>query len=317
MPAFSATAPGKVILFGEHAVVYNRPAIAVPVSQVQARAFVQAAPAAPAGQVQIIAQDIRLNTTLDRLPKNHPLAIAIEGVAQTLNMAALPSLLLKVSSTIPIAAGLGSGTAVTVAVVRALAGFLGHPLKDEQVSAIAFRVDQRLHGTPSGIDNTVISYAQPIYFIRNQPFERLNACQPFHLVIGNTGAASPTRVVVNDVRERWEASPAEYERIFEEIGQVALQARQLLENGPIEQIGPLMNRNHALLQQLDVSSPDLDRLVQASLAAGALGAKLCGGGRGGNMLALVKPELSETVAEALNQAGAARTIATLVSVKRT
>jgi len=225
MPAFSAAAPGKVILFGEHAAVYNRPAIAVPVSQVQARAFVQAVPTAPSGQVQIIADDIRLKTTLDRLPGTHPLVIAIDGVTQTLNLAALPSLLLKIHSTIPIAAGLGSGTAVTVAVVRALAGFLGHPLTDEQVSAIAYRVDQRLHGTPSGIDSTVISYAQPIFFIRGQPFERLSFCQPFHLVVGNSGIFSPTRVVVNDVRERWEASPAEYERIFDDIGQIVIQAR--------------------------------------------------------------------------------------------
>jgi len=78
-----------------------------------------------------------------------------------------------------------------------------------------------------------------------------------------------------------------------------------------------MTKNHSLLQQLDVSSPALDRLVQAALAAGALGAKLCGGGRGGNMLALVKPELSEIVADALKNAGAAHTITTSVSTIRT
>jgi mevalonate kinase len=312
VPAIAASAPGKVILFGEHAVVYNRPAIAVPVTQVRAKATITADPSGPLGQVQIVARQIGLERELTDLPADHPLALAIKGVADQLGVDHLPALRLQINSTIPIASGLGSGAAVSVAIARALAAFLGHPLSDEQVSQIAFQVDQKYHGTPSGIDNTVIAYAQPVFFIRGQPFIRLCAVQPFTVVIGNTGISSPTGTVVGDVRMRWQANPPAYERLFDAIGEIAGLARHAIEAGPVANLGPLMTRNQALLQQLDVSSPELDRLIQAALAAGATGAKLCGGGRGGNMIALTSPETAPAIAEALRGAGAVNTIITTI-----
>ncbi len=312
MPAFAAYAPGKIILFGEHAVVYGRPAIAVPVNQVRAKASVTAILAGAPGQVHIVASDIGLESSLSDLPADHPLALAITGVTRQLGIEQLPSLRLQITSTIPIAAGLGSGAAVSAAIARALSAFLGHPLADDQVSHIAYQVDQKYHGTPSGIDNTVIAYAQPVFFVRGQPFMRLCTAQPFTVVIGNTGIASSTAQVVGDVRQRWQAEPVKYERIFDEIAAISRQARILIEEGPLNELGPLMTRNHTLLQELDVSSPELDRLAEAALAAGASGAKLCGGGRGGNMIALANAETAPAVAEALRAAGAVNTIITTV-----
>jgi mevalonate kinase len=313
MPAFAATAPGKIILFGEHAVVYGRPAIAVPVTQVHTRALVTASPASPTGQVQIRAKDVGLDNFLDNLPQDHPLALAVNSVAQALEINRLPALRIEITSSIPIASGLGSGAAVTVALARALSAFLGQPLGEEKISEIAYRVDQRHHGTPSGIDNTVITYGQPVYFVRGLPFERLRACQPFTVVIGDSGVSSPTGLVVSDIRHRWEISRSEYEEIFDRIGAITRQARDWIENGPIDKIGALMSQNQSLLQTLDVSSPELDRLISAALAAGASGAKLCGGGRGGNMIALVIPENAAQVAAALRAAGAVHTITTTVT----
>ncbi len=312
MTATAASAPGKIILFGEHAVVYGRPAIAVPVVDVRARAVVTADPRGRPGEVRISARDIGLDSRVADLPAGHPFALAVNGAAGELGIERLPALRLQIASTIPIASGLGSGTAVSVAIARAVAAFVGHPLDDEQVSRIAYRVDQHYHGTPSGIDNTVITYAQPVFFIRGQPFERLCVGQPLTVVIGNTGFSSPTGAVVGDVRRRWQADPLAYERLFDEIGAIARQARQAIEAGAPAELGPLMTRNHALLQQVDVSSPALDRLVEAALAAGAGGAKLCGGGRGGNMIALTSPERAASVAEALRGAGATHTIITTI-----
>jgi mevalonate kinase len=312
MPAFAASAPGKIILFGEHAVVYNRPAIAVPVTQVQARAIVTADPGAPSGRVLIQASDIRLERALSELNRDHPFAITIAAVQEATGVQRLPALRLKVNSSIPIAAGMGSGAAVSAAIARALSAFLGRPLNDEQVSAVAYRVDQKYHSTPSGIDNTVIAYAQPICFIRGQPFERLATAQPFTIIIGNTGISSQTKVVVGDVRQRWQTDPQRYERLFDAIGAIAQQARNLIEQGPASALGPLMDQNQALLQELDVSSPALDRLIAAARAAGALGAKLCGGGRGGNMIALVRPEQAQAIESSLRAAGAVNTITTVV-----
>jgi mevalonate kinase len=103
--------------------------------------------------------------------------------------------------------------------------------------------------------------------------------------------------------------------MFDAIGAIAHQARGLIENGPAAEIGPLMTHNHAILQELDVSSPALDCLVKTALEAGALGAKLCGGGRGGNMIALVQPENADGVTAALRSAGAVNTITTHIDRK--
>lgn len=313
MPAITATAPGKIILFGEHAVVYGRPAIAIPVKQIHARASIIANPAGQSGDVQIISQDIGLNSRLDHLPEDHPIAITFRLVMEMLDISHLPALRLQITSTIPIAAGLGSGTATTVAVARALSTFLGHPLENDQISHIAYTVDQKHHGTPSGIDNAVIAYAQPIFFVRGIPFERLSVRQPFTLVIGNTGIASPTGQAVEDVRRSWLVNPAAYEHIFDAIGSITHEARRAMETGLVADLGPLMTRNQALLQEIDVSSPELDRLIDAALEAGAAGAKLCGGGRGGNMIALASPENADVVSTALRGAGAVNTFIILVN----
>ncbi len=312
MPAISASAPGKIILFGEHAVVYGRPAIAVPVTQVRARVIAVANPAGTPGQVWITAKNIALDSSLNDLPHDHPFALAIQGVMDLLSIQRLPALNLQISSTIPIASGLGSGAAVSAAIARALSAFLGHPLGEDQVSQIAFICDQKYHGTPSGIDNTVIAYAKPIFFIRGQPFQPLHTAQPFTIVIGDSGISSPTSAVVGDVRQRWLADPSPYEHLFDQIGAVAAAARGVIENGPVEQLGPLLTRNHTLLQELDVSSPQLDQLVDAALQAGAAGAKLCGGGRGGNMIALAGLDDAASIAAALTRAGAVNTIITTV-----
>lgn len=313
MPAVSASAPGKIILFGEHAVVYGRPAIAVPVTQVRAKVTVTADPRGAPGQVQIIASDIGLEAQLSALPQDHPLVLAVASTLETLGIERLPALRLQISSTIPIASGLGSGAAVSTAIARGLSAFVGHPLTDEQVSQIAYHVDQKYHGTPSGVDNTVIAYAQPVFFMRGMPFKRLCAAKPFTVVIGNTGESSPTSETVGDVRRKWQVDPQTYEPLFDQIGELAMQARDAIETGEVEALGPLMTRNHALLQTLNVSSPELDQLTNAALAAGAGGAKLCGGGRGGNMICLATPESAAEIAQALTRAGAIGTIITTIT----
>lgn len=312
MPAFTASAPGKIILFGEHAVVYHRPAIAVPVEQVAAKAIVSADLRGAVGSVKIQAPGIGLETQLSELSPEHPLAAAVHHTARALNVQRIPACTIKITSTIPVAAGLGSGAAVSVVILRALSAYLGHPLSDEQVCQLAFEVEKIHHGTPSGIDNTVITYARPVYFVKDQPIEQLQPRQPFTLVIGDTGIQSPTSVTVGDVRKAWQKHKDNYEALFDSTGAIADSARAAIENGAIELLGPLMDANHGLLRKLGVSCPELDRLVQAARAAGALGAKLSGGGRGGNMIALVTEKSAERVAQALLQAGAVRTITTQV-----
>lgn len=305
----TSSAPGKIIIFGEHAVVYGRPALAVPVTEVQATVIIQ--PGAGPG-VWLDAPDIGLRSELSRLPVGHPLEAAVNSVFSSLGITAHPPLTIHISSTIPVASGLGSGAAVSVAVIRALSAYLGRPLPDERVSALAYEVEKLHHGTPSGIDNTVITYARPIYFARGRPVETLRVGTPFTLVIGDTGVTAPTKESVGDVRKLWEADKSRWEKVFDEIGEIARNAREKIVNGEWKKLSSLMDANHILLQELTVSSPELDRLVEAGLQSGALGAKMSGGGRGGNMIALVEKENAPAVAEALKSAGARRTIITQV-----
>jgi len=316
-----ASASGKVILLGEHAVVYGQPALAVPVAQVKATAVVTPLRPAPTPArlehaIWIEARDLRRRYRLSEASPGDPLAAAIRltlAKSQSSDRpASPPPFALVVSSTIPIGSGLGSGAAVCTAAIRALSAFLDLALSQAEVSAMVYETEKLLHGTPSGIDNTVIAYDQPVYFVRGQAPVPFRTATPFTLVIGDTGLSKPTRLVVADVREAYQSEPARYAALFDAIGQIVRQAYTLIESGVLERLGPLMNQNHALLQEIGVSCPELDALVTAALQAGALGAKLSGAGRGGNMIALVPPEAAARVATALEASGAKRTLVTEV-----
>ena len=312
MPAIYAYAPGKVILTGEHAVVYDQPAIAAPVNEVRARAAIEANPDADSDRIRIIAPDISLDTCLAEMPDDHPIATVFREVQQELGVENLPALTLTVTSTIPIAAGLGSGAAISVAISRALSAFLGSPLSEESVSRIAFESDRYYHCTPSGIDNTVISYARLVFFTRGKPIEMLTNGQALTLVIADCGEKSLTGKVVHGLHTRVEIDPQRYQPVLEKIGAISLAARDAIQEGDSIRLGILLSDNHFLLQQLGVSSANLDLLVRIAHEAGALGAKLSGAGCGGNMIALVKSTDAKQVAAALLSAGAVNTITTTI-----
>jgi mevalonate kinase len=306
----TSSAPGKIILFGEHAVVYGRPALAVPVTQVHAD--VEISDSSRAG-IWIDAPDVNLHAELNTLPTDHPLASVIHNFLFLSRISPFPQLNIKITSSIPVASGLGSGAAVTVALTRALSSHLKFPMTMEEVNAFAYEIEKLHHGTPSGVDNTVITYAKPVYFIRGNPIETFSVGAPFTIVIGDTGIPAPTKESVRDVRRLWEGDQAKWERVFDEVGSIVEEARRAIESGTWNLLGAWMNENHRLLQQMTVSSSELDTLVSAALNAGALGAKMSGGGRGGNMIALVADGNAEAVASALKQAGAPSTIITQIS----
>lgn len=303
----AGAAPGKVILFGEHAVVYGRPAIAAPLLQLRARASVYLGQVGVGAVIEAV--DLHKRYTVATAPPDDPLALIVRLTLSWLGISSLPDWHLRITSAIPIASGLGSGAAVATACVRALAAAAGTELAPDEISRLVFESERLYHGTPSGIDNTVVAFEQPVYFVRSKPPQPFVIGRPFDLVIADTGVSSPTRITVGDVRRAWEANRAHYEAIFDRIGQIAQAACQAIQEGNPSVLGPLMNENQALLRQLDVSSPELERLIAAALEAGAAGAKLSGGGRGGNIIALVTPETREAVTAALQHANAVRVIA--------
>ena len=328
----SASAPAKLILCGEHSVVYARPAIALPLAGIRASARVAAARAGSG--ITVHARDLRRRWRVADDPSN-PLDELVVSALAYIGLdphAAMPDLRVSIRSSIPIASGMGSGAAVATALVRALAAHFGRALAPSEISRLVYASEQRFHGTPSGIDNTVIAYEQPIWFQRTKGgaqtteaedapsvprplsprIEPIAIAAPLTLLIGDTGVRSATRAPVGEVRRRWQAEPARYEALFDAVGALVARARDCLARGDIAALGPLLSQNHVLLQQIGVSSPELDALVAAAQAAGALGAKLSGAGWGGVMLALVTPAARDAVSRALAAAGATRVLDTSV-----
>jgi mevalonate kinase len=316
-------APGKVILVGEHAVVYGRPAIAVPVTEVQALARVEPG---PVGQGTVIAApDLDRRILLCEAGQDDPLARIVRLALGAIKAERDPDLTITVTSTIPVARGMGSGAAVSTAIVRALLQHFGTWLPSRAISDLVYQTEILYHGTPSGVDNTVVAFEKPIYFVKEQAqagtdapvgsvygsgWEVFWVGTPFLLAIADTGIESSTREVVGDLRRRYQTDPVGYSLLFDRIGEIVVAARPAIEQGDKETLGRLMDENHGLLQELGVSCPEVDRLVGAAREGGALGAKLSGAGWGGNMIALVTEDTRGRVDMMLRLAGAARVLIT-------
>lgn len=211
---------------------------------------------------------------------------------------------IEVYSEIPRAMGLGGSAAVAVAIIRALDRHHRIGLCDEEVNALAYRCEQVAHGTPSGVDNTVATYGQLLVYRAGMPpeIDDLHLEQPVTLVIGMTGVESLTAKMVARVHEAWSKNKGVYDRMFKAIDVLTLQALDALRRYDLERLGDLMNVCQGLLNGLQVSSWELEELIQIARENGALGAKLTGGGGGGSMIALC-PDGADKVARAMQDAG--------------
>ncbi|HKZ40267.1 MAG TPA: mevalonate kinase [Candidatus Hodarchaeales archaeon] len=313
-----ASAPAKVILVGEHAVVYGQPAIAVAVNL---RAIVNATSGSQAisnPTIHIVANDLGAEKTLPLRwevtttnPQENKVFQATLKICQELknrlNIDWTHSIELEISSNVPRGAGLGSSAAVSVASTVALAKLLGKDLvanKDfDLIWQVSFEAEKIHHGTPSGIDNAVSTYGGGILYQRPNitPFP----LSSFHLVIGDTRKERSSLDIVLGLRSRREKHPQMYDPVFEQVGKVVAQAKEALQANPVDTnvLGELFNINHGLLSAMGVSSAELESLIWASRRAGALGAKLTGSGGGGAMIALVRDNDTNGVTNAIRGAG--------------
>jgi hydroxymethylglutaryl-CoA reductase len=293
-----ATGYGKAILLGEHAVVYGRHAIAVPIPMaIRARAEESK------DGTQLIIPRWGVEQRL-QLGSKHPgsLLQSLELILQRLDLADHP-LRIQVYPSLPRANGLGGSAALAVAVIRALDRHCVLGLTDRQICELSYECECVAHGTPSGIDNTVATYGQPLLFQRGEPpqIEPLHFAHPLPVVIGLSGVESLTARTVGRVREAWQRNKKLYERIFDEIDSLAMQGIKALEAWDLHQFGELMNICQGQLNALQVSSWELEEMIQVARANGAVGAKLTGGGGGGAMIALC-PDEPARVVRALQQA---------------
>ena len=278
MPQGSAA--GKIILLGEHGVVYGRQALALPIP---------AAVGVTLTEAPSLSHDLP-GVFVDRL-------LAEIGVAQT-------NWRIDIESRLPFGKGLGSSAAVAVAIARAFNSQLDLGLDDERINAIAFESEKLAHGTPSGVDNTLATYAKPMLFCNDNglSFELVEPPEAPPVVVAWGEETGATKEMVDGVRGRYSAAPAHFDALFDEMGQLSTDGAQLLREGDWSGLGMLMNLCHGLLNAIGVSTPELERMITLARQSGAAGAKLTGAGGGGSIVALCPGSVAD-VAEALRRSG--------------
>lgn len=292
-------AAGKVILLGEHAVVYGKHAVAVPVrDSVAARVT----PAKDRTTIEVPDWQARVELAADPEADEGP-AAAIRCVMRELDVADR-HFDVRIRSSLPRAMGLGSSAAVAVAVVRAFAHALDIELDNEAVNRIAFECEKIAHGTPSGVDNTVSTYGRPMLFQRHKGLHirELTPAEPLPLVVAFSHQRGLTHKVVDGVKKRAAVGGSRYASIFDEIDAISLAGAEALEQGRLSELGQLMNVCQGLLNAIEVSTPELERMVSIARRAGAIGAKLTGAGGGGSIISLC-PDRQGEVAAALRHGG--------------
>jgi hydroxymethylglutaryl-CoA reductase len=193
---------------------------------------------------------------------------------------------------------------MAVAIVRALDKHFKLGLKDEDVNRLAFESEKMAHGNPSGLDNTLACYGKALVFRAGDPplVEPLNIREPIPAVIGITGFEGLTAKTVGRVREAWQQDKKLYERIFDQIDALTLRGIQAIQDNDLPTLGQLMNICQGMLNALQVSTPELEKLCAIARENGALGAKLTGGGGGGSIIAVCDGD-TDAVVSAIRAAG--------------
>jgi mevalonate kinase len=293
---------GKVILFGEHFVVHGVPGI---VSAIDSTTDAEVKKASKGINIRDERKTAKGYSEEKRLQQLE----SIDRMLKAMGIDPKIALDIWVGGTLPGFSGLGASAASSVAIARAIAQELGMKVVDEKINQVAFEGEKAYAGNPSGIDNTAATYGGLMWFKKNLDggqdlVERLSIEAPVEIVIGSTGKVANTKAMVEGVEERKRKTPKKYNAAFKRAEELAYEGKAALESYDLKKIGELMNENHQLLQEIEVSSKELNLLVDVACKHGAFGAKLTGGGGGGCMVALTPgKELQDKVANAIKSLG--------------
>jgi len=313
-----ASAPGKVILYGEHSVVYGEPAIAIALSK---RAYA-AVYSSSASSIEIHATDYgvkaefpiertKINVEHEKFKILQPILEACLQVLEYTNTRR--GLKVIVKSQIPREAGLGSSAAVAVSTIAAVSSLIEANLTPQIISKLAYEAEKIVHKTPSGIDNTIATFGGAVLFQKGNITE-IKVRKNLPLIIGNTGVKRSTKQLVLKVKSLKDKYEDIVTPIIKNIGFLVSRALKALNEGDLQTLGELMNINQGLLDALGVSTREIAKLIYAARNAGAYGAKLTGAGGGGCVIALVPLKKQNVIAEAIKREGG-EPIITEISLK--
>jgi mevalonate kinase len=271
---------GKVILLGEHSVVYGKPALAAAIARGCRASAVPAGEASltvePWG-VRVFAQ--RSEEDLEREQLRRAFEVVCESYATPLEVSARMD--------IPGSAGLGGSAALGVAVIRACDAAVGVTRDDAAIIGLSLRWERVFHGTPSGVDNAMATRGGVAVYRKGQPLAPVALRRALSLAVAHSGEPGRTKETVASVRRQYEQNPAKLDQVFDAIEALVINAKTALERAELERLGQCMNLNQQLLSGMLVSTSRLESMCKSAREkAGALGAKLTGGGGGGCMIAL-------------------------------
>lgn len=298
----TASAPGKTILFGEHAVVYGKPAIAMAINK---RTQVMLSPAKE-NKIKVNIRDLKINGYID--PKNNSIITDSnkKGILKYIlcslkKVHDLSGLNINIDVNIPIGGGLGSSAAVTVALIAALSKYNDLNLKKRKIAKLAHEVELEVQNSASPIDTSISTYGGLIYLKKDsRDILSLDINHDMPVVIGYTSRRGDTGKLVEEVKLKKMRYPEIINPILDSIEDITNKACKAIRDNNKERIGELMNINHGLLDALGVNTYELSNMVYAARKAGALGSKITGAGGGGSIVSY-SPFESENVLNALKK----------------
>lgn len=278
-------AHSKIILIGEHAVVYGYPAISLPLLEVEVTCKV-----VPAESPW-------------RLYEEDTLSMAVYASLEHLNIKDA-CIRCQIDSAIPEKRGMGSSAAISIAAIRAVFDYYQAELPHQVLEILVNRAEMIAHMNPSGLDAKTCLSDQPIRFIKNVGFTELEMNLSAYLVIADTGVYGHTREAIQVVQSKGkDALP-----FLHDLGELTQQAEDAIRRKDAERLGQILSQAHLHLKEIGVSSPEADSLVETAMRHGALGAKMSGGGLGGCIIALVANlGQAQELAKRLEEKGAVQT----------
>ena len=293
---------GKVILFGEHFVVHGAPGIVSAIDSTTDAEVKKTGKAIAIRDERKTAKGYSEEKRLQQLE-------SIDRMLKAMGIDPQTPLSIWIGGTLPGFSGLGASAASSVAIARAIAEELGMDVPNKRINEVAYEAEKAYAGNPSGIDNTAATFGGLMWFQKSltggaNTIERISIQKPAEIILGSTGKVANTKAMVEGVAERKRQNPQRYDLLFKQAEALAYAGRKALKVYDLKKMGELMNENHRLLQEIEVSSRELDLLVDIARKQGAYGAKLTGGGGGGCMTALTPTkDLQERVAKAIEKEG--------------